>query len=89
MVGGSGVGWAGPGSCTTFLGGILSLLAMADGMRFLILLAFIANLALLAYGQGFFGVPPADQDRNPRPLSQRNQQSLVLGAPLSTQNNTP
>ena len=28
-------------------------------MRFLLTLAVIANLALLAYGQGFFGLPPA------------------------------
>ncbi|MFV0283507.1 MAG: hypothetical protein ACK5JE_06935 [Castellaniella sp.] len=51
-------------------------------MRFLLTLAFIANLALLAYGQGFFGPPPAEQGRTPRPLSERNQQTLTLGAPL-------
>ena len=51
-------------------------------MRFLLTLAVIANLALLAYGQGFFGPPPAEQGRTPRPLSQRNQQVLILGAPL-------
>lgn len=54
-------------------------------MRFLLSLAVIANLALLAYGQGFFGPPPAEQGRNPRPLSQRNQQSLVVGIPLTPQ----
>ena len=51
-------------------------------MRFLLTLAIIANLALLAYGQGFFGPPPAEQGRTPRPLSQRNQQALTLGAPI-------
>ncbi|HEX7386396.1 MAG TPA: hypothetical protein VF285_03845 [Castellaniella sp.] len=51
-------------------------------MRFLLSLAVVANLALLAYGQGFFGPPPAEQGRDPRPLSQRNQQSLVLGTPV-------
>ncbi len=51
-------------------------------MRFLLTLAVIANLALLAYGQGFFGPPPAEQGRTPRPLSQRNQQMLTLGAPI-------
>jgi hypothetical protein len=51
-------------------------------MRFLLTLAVIANLALLAYGQGFFGPPPAEQGRTPRPLSQRNQQVLILGAPI-------
>lgn len=54
-------------------------------MRFLLSLAVIANLVLLAYGQGFFGPPPAEQGRDPRPLSQRNQQSLVLSAPLPPQ----
>ncbi|CAM5187162.1 putative protein OS=Castellaniella defragrans OX=75697 GN=HNR28_000182 PE=4 SV=1 [Castellaniella defragrans] len=51
-------------------------------MRFLLSLAVVANLALLAYGQGFFGPPPAEQGREPRPLSQRNQQFLTLGTPL-------
>ncbi|WP_322995969.1 hypothetical protein [Castellaniella sp.] len=51
-------------------------------MRFLLTLAVIANLALLAYGQGFFGPPPAEEGRTPRPLSQRSQQALVPGIPL-------
>ena len=51
-------------------------------MRFLLTLAVIANLALLAYGQGFFGLPPAEQGSTPRPLSQRNQQVLILSAPI-------
>lgn len=51
-------------------------------MRFLISFAFIANLALLAYGQGFFGPPPAEQGRDPRPLSQRNQQTVLVGTAL-------
>lgn len=51
-------------------------------MRFLLSLAIIANVALLAYGQGFFGPPPAEQGREARPLSQRNQQTLTLGTPL-------
>lgn len=51
-------------------------------MRFLLSLAVVANVALLAYGQGFFGPPPAEQGREPRPLSQRNQQALTLGTPL-------
>ncbi|MFA5665113.1 hypothetical protein [Castellaniella sp.] len=48
-------------------------------MRFLLTLALIANLGLLAYGQGVFGPAPIDQGRNPRPLSQRNQQALTVG----------
>ncbi len=51
-------------------------------MRFLLILAAITNVALLAYGQGFFGPPPSEQGRAPRPLSQRNQQALILGTPL-------
>lgn len=51
-------------------------------MRFLLTLAVIANLALLAYGQGFFGPPPSENGRIPRPLSQRNQQALTLGTPV-------
>lgn len=54
-------------------------------MRFLLSLAVVANLALLAYGQGFFGPPPAEQGREPRPLSQRNQQTLTLGTPMTPQ----
>ncbi|MBV2181915.1 hypothetical protein [Castellaniella sp. MT123] len=51
-------------------------------MRFLLTLAVVANLALLAYGQGFFGPPPSENGRTPRPLSQRNQQTLTLGTPI-------
>lgn len=51
-------------------------------MRFLLSLAIIANLALLAWGQGFFGPPPAEQGRDPRPLSQRNQHALIPASPL-------
>ena len=58
-------------------------------MRFLLSLAVVANVALLAYGQGFFGPPPAEQGREPRPLSQRNQQALTLGTPLPPEITTP
>lgn len=51
-------------------------------MRFLLIAAVLANLALFGYGQGFFGPPPVDDGRTPRPLSQRNQHALVLGAPI-------
>lgn len=53
-------------------------------MRFLLLLILLANGALFIYGQGFFGTPPAEQGRDPRPLSQRNQAAITLGAPLSS-----
>lgn len=52
-------------------------------MRFLFLVVFIANVAVLAYGQGFFGTPPSEQGREPRQLSQRNQLSVTLGEPLA------
>lgn len=52
-------------------------------MRLLLLLILLANGALFIYGQGFFGTPPAEQGRDPRPLSQRNQAAITLGAPLT------
>lgn len=52
-------------------------------MRFLLLLILIANGVLFIYGQGFFGTPPAEQGRDPRPLSQRNQAAITLGTPLT------
>lgn len=36
-------------------------------MRILVLLALFFNLFLLAYGQGFFGTPPADLGTSPTP----------------------
>ncbi|HUH58675.1 MAG TPA: hypothetical protein VL001_01215 [Candidimonas sp.] len=48
-------------------------------MRFLFLLIFVANVAALAYGQGFFGIPPSEEGRTPRQLSERNQQAITLG----------
>lgn len=50
-------------------------------MRFLFLLIFVANVAALAYGQGFFGIPPSEEGRTPRQLSERNQQAITLGTP--------
>lgn len=50
-------------------------------MRFIFLLVFLANAAVLALGQGFFGVPPSEQGREPRALSERNQHAIVLGTP--------
>lgn len=52
-------------------------------MRFLFLLVFIANIAVLAYGQGFFGTPPSEQGREPRQLSERNQHAITLGSPVA------
>ncbi|MBV6272629.1 hypothetical protein KVP09_06825 [Alcaligenaceae bacterium CGII-47] len=51
-------------------------------MRLLLLLIVFANGVLFIYGQGFFGTPPAEQGRDPRPLSQRNQTAITLSAPL-------
>jgi len=50
-------------------------------MRTLFLIVLLANIALLAFGQGFFGIPPSEVGREPRTLSERNQQAIVLGAP--------
>ncbi|WP_199171698.1 hypothetical protein [Pollutimonas nitritireducens] len=51
-------------------------------MRFLFLIVLIANVGALAYGQGFFGTPPSERGREPRQLSERNQQAITLGQPL-------
>ncbi len=50
-------------------------------MRFVFLIILVANVAALAYGQGFFGVPPSEEGRAPRQLSERNQQAITLGSP--------
>ncbi|WP_199748500.1 hypothetical protein [Candidimonas sp. SYP-B2681] len=52
-------------------------------MRFIFLLVVLANVAVLAYGQGFFGTPPSERGRDPRQLSERNQHAITLNAPLS------
>ncbi|SHH44064.1 hypothetical protein [Pollutimonas bauzanensis] len=52
-------------------------------MRFLFLIVLMLNVALLAYGQGFFGTPPSERGREPRQLSERNQHTITLGAPLA------
>jgi len=48
-------------------------------MRFLFLLVLLANVAVLAYGQGFMGPPPSEQGRTPRLLSERNQHVVQFG----------
>ena len=50
-------------------------------MRFLFLVVLLANVAVLAYGQGFMGTPPSEQGRTPRLLSERNQHVVKLGEP--------
>jgi hypothetical protein len=47
-------------------------------MRFLVVLVLLANVGLLAWGQGFFGTPPADQGRERRTLTERNEQSVIV-----------
>lgn len=51
-------------------------------MRVVFFITLIANVALLAWGQGFFGTPPSEQGREPRFLNERNQQAITVGAPL-------
>ena len=48
-------------------------------MRFLFLLVLLANVALLAFGQGFMGPPPSEEGRSPRQLSERNQHVVEFG----------
>ncbi|MFT0849424.1 hypothetical protein VRY85_01405 [Achromobacter sp. F4_2707] len=48
-------------------------------MRVLFFLVLLANVAVLAYGQGFMGTPPSEQGRTPRQLSERNQHIVELG----------
>lgn len=48
-------------------------------MRFLFLLVLLANVAVLAFGQGFMGPPPSEEGRTPRLLSERNQHIVEFG----------
>ena len=54
-------------------------------LRTLWLSRFLANLALLAFGQGLLGPLPSDQGREARMLSERNQQVIQLGEPQASQ----
>lgn len=49
-------------------------------MRIAFLIIFIANTVLLAYGQGFFGMPPSEEGRTPfAQLGQRNEHAVIPG----------
>ena len=48
-------------------------------MRFLFILVLLANVAVLAFGQGFMGPPPSEEGRTPRQLSERNQHIVEFG----------
>ena len=50
-------------------------------MRFIFFLVLFANVAVLAYGQGFMGPPPSENGRTPRLLSERNQHIVKFGEP--------
>lgn len=51
-------------------------------MRITFLIVVVANVVLLAYGQGFFGTPPSEQGRTPHAaLDQRNEQAVIAGKP--------
>lgn len=50
-------------------------------MRILVLLVLLANLFLLAYGQGFFGVAPHDIGRTPSPKPFFNHANIHVGPP--------
>lgn len=53
-------------------------------MRLLFLLILAANVAFLAYGQGFFGPPPSEGGRTPQRFQQSHQTDITLGAPQAT-----
>lgn len=48
-------------------------------MRLVVLLALLANLILLAYGQGFFGVAPSELGRSPSPKPFFNYAHVKIG----------
>lgn len=51
-------------------------------MRFLFVLALLANAAVFGVGLGLFGSAPADAGREPqRLLTQRNEQAVTLATP--------
>lgn len=51
-------------------------------MRFLFVLALLANAAVFGLGLGLFGVAPADAGRDAhRMLTQRNEQAVTPGTP--------
>lgn len=52
-------------------------------MRFIFLLVLLANIAVLGYGQGFFGQPPSERGREFRQLSERHQHSITVGVPIA------
>ena len=64
-------------ACIT-LHGIFSGVAI---MRFLFFFVLLANVAVLAFGQGFMGPPPSEEGRMPRQLSERNQHIVEFGTP--------
>lgn len=55
------------------------ILPTVEIMRFLFFLVLLANVAVLAFGQGFMGTPPSEEGRTPRQLSERNQHILEFG----------
>ncbi len=57
-------------------------------MRVAFFIALFINIALLAWGQGFFGTPPSELGREPRFLNERNQQAITIGSPKLA-NTTP
>ncbi|MEO6986725.1 MAG: hypothetical protein ABI155_15435 [Paralcaligenes sp.] len=49
-------------------------------MRFLFLLILIANIVVLAYGQGFLGSPPSEEGRDAHMLlTQKSPESVKFG----------
>lgn len=58
-------------------------------MRFLFLALVIANLAVLALGQGVFGQPPHASGMQINPPSEVNPQAVRLGTPATSDAGSP
>ena len=53
-------------------------------MRTLVVIALLANVFLLVYGQGFFGVAPSELGRSPSPKPLFNYAHIEVGLPHYT-----
>lgn len=56
-------------------------------MRVIFFAVVLANVAMLAWGQGFFGTPPSERGREPHFLTERNQQAVTVGPPMGATSN--
>lgn len=52
-------------------------------MKYIALLFLTANVVLLAYGQGFFGVPPSEYGRSVSPAPVVNEGAVNVDSALA------